>query len=270
MKKIKLLLVIACLILSVGCTSQQNKNEKELIKRIKGLENEKEVMLNNITPFEWELVYSFDPYTSKKEVKETIGFEANVSETVNEGMPHLVFVKDKEVVCEIIGYPSNLGINIKTNSSVIHAKDNIKFKVEKLNNIVCLTEKTTDITEDKVWSAIENKEWSNYDDGSIGIGYGIYFLKEKDTKYAVIMGYGSGLAVIGAYKSEVELKDNLIRFDFPTKNGGEEGMKRMELIYKNEDLYLGDKKLEYDSENPAFHYNEWLKYTESKNTNETE
>ncbi len=264
----KVTVVVACLFLLVACTSQQDKNEKAFIDNIKAIDNNAEVSLNDITPFEWDMVYSFAPYTSKEKVQETIGFKANVSETVNEGMPHLVFVENKEVVCEIIGYPSNIGMTIHTLSNSISVNDNVVFKVENISDIVCLSEKTTDLTEEEIWSAIENKEWSTYEEGFAG--YGIYFYKENDMKYAFSMAYGSGLAVISAYKSEVRIKDNMVYFDFPTElKGGNMGVREIGIIFKDENLYIGDKKLEYDLENPAFHYKEWLKFTEGKNASET-
>ncbi len=260
----KIIVLFFCILMLVACTSQQNENEKAFINNVKALKNETEVTLNDITPFEWDTVYSFGPYTSKEEVQETIGFKANVGETVSEGMPHLVFVKDKEVVCEIIGYPSNLGIDIKSFSSSINAKDNIVFKVKNSSDIICLSEKITDLTEEEIWSTIENKEWSTYECGFVGCG--IYFYTENDTKYALSMGYGSGVAVVGTYKSEVKLEDNMVYLDFPAYLTGGQGISdeviEIVLVYKDNILYFGDIKFEFDPENPTSSYDKWMEMKE--------
>lgn len=149
----------ASLILLAVFISQHNKNEKAFIKNIKALEDMSEVVLNDVTPFEWEVVYSFGPYASKDKIQETIGFRANVGETVSEGMLHLLFVKDKEVVCEIIGYPSNLGVMMNLFGR-IKIDDKVVFKVERKDSIVYLEEKTTDLTEGQIWQTIENNDRS--------------------------------------------------------------------------------------------------------------
>lgn len=70
--------------------------------------------LSQFTPFKWDTLYSFAPYTPKEEVYKIIGYRwDNLSETVNEGMNQIVFVKDGKVVCYLYGYPQNnkLGFN---------------------------------------------------------------------------------------------------------------------------------------------------------------
>lgn len=70
--------------------------------------------LSQWTPFEWDTLYSFTPYTTKDKIYEVIGYKwDNISETVNEGMNQIVFVKDGKVVCYLYGYPENikLGFN---------------------------------------------------------------------------------------------------------------------------------------------------------------
>jgi hypothetical protein len=62
--------------------------------------------LSQFTPFEWDTLYSFDPYTSKDEIYKTIGYKWDqISETVNENMNQIVFMKDRKVVCYVFGYP---------------------------------------------------------------------------------------------------------------------------------------------------------------------
>ncbi len=45
------------------------------------------VNLTDITPFEWDIAFSFEPYTSKDTIYETVGYKwDDISETVSEGM----------------------------------------------------------------------------------------------------------------------------------------------------------------------------------------
>lgn len=70
--------------------------------------------LSQWTPFEWDTLYSFAPYTTKDKIYEVIGYKwGNISETVSEGMNQIVFAKDGKVVCYLYGYPENikLGFN---------------------------------------------------------------------------------------------------------------------------------------------------------------
>jgi len=62
--------------------------------------------LSDFTPFQWDELYSFTPYTSKEEVYKTIGYRwDDISEALNEGMDQIVFLKDGKEVCYIYGYP---------------------------------------------------------------------------------------------------------------------------------------------------------------------
>jgi hypothetical protein len=107
----------------------------------------KKVNLTTLTPFEWDTVYSFNPYTSKETIYETIGYKwDNISETVNEGMNQIVFVKDGEVVCYIYGYPTNNkygvyfnGTDNQNSAAILYEKDNEVFDVTKSDGVVFLT-----------------------------------------------------------------------------------------------------------------------------------
>jgi len=66
------------------------------------------------TPFEWDTLYSFKPYTTKEKVYEIIGYKwDNIGEALSEGIDQIVFMKDGKVVCYIYGVPENnkLGFN---------------------------------------------------------------------------------------------------------------------------------------------------------------
>ena len=65
--------------------------------------------LNGFIPFEWDELYSFAPYTSKKVIYEVIGYKwDSISESANEGMNQIVFVKDNKVICYLYGYPEDI------------------------------------------------------------------------------------------------------------------------------------------------------------------
>lgn len=107
------------------------------------------VNLSDITPFEWDVAYSFDPYTIKDTIYETVGYKwDNISETVSEGMNQIVFLKDEKVVCYLYGYPQNIGYGIYftsqnetevTSSSVLSIKDDLIFEVIRSDDVVILS-----------------------------------------------------------------------------------------------------------------------------------
>ena len=58
--------------------------------------------------FEWDMLYSFAPYTAKDKIYEVVGYKwDNITATVSEDMNQLVFIKDDKVVCYLYGYPEN-------------------------------------------------------------------------------------------------------------------------------------------------------------------
>lgn len=124
-------------------------NEELLNHEVMNIGNSVEsVNLSDITPFEWDLVYSFDPYTSKDTIYRTVGYKwDSISETVNGGMNQLVFMKDKKVVCYLYGYPANNGYGIffsseskdaSTPAAVLSVEDDLIFQVVRGNNVILL------------------------------------------------------------------------------------------------------------------------------------
>lgn len=118
-----------------------NKKLKEAVLELEG----NEVTLEELVPFEWENVYTFAPYTSKKRIEKIIGFKSDkITETVNEAMVHLIFTKGNKIVCSICGYAENLGYGIyftdsETDFSKITFGDNFKFTIEKEDKIIILS-----------------------------------------------------------------------------------------------------------------------------------
>lgn len=100
--------------------------------------NAEAVELNQAVPFEWDSVYTFDPYTPKSEIEKTLGFHSPaIHEVINEGMMQLIFVKNRQVVSSVCGYSRLLGYRIDFQGR-IDAKDHVLFRVERKNGIVTL------------------------------------------------------------------------------------------------------------------------------------
>ncbi|WP_053345735.1 hypothetical protein [Peribacillus butanolivorans] len=104
------------------------------------------INLLEVTPFDWDVVYSFPPYTPKDNIYETVGYKWDtISATVNEGMNQIVFLKDGKVVCYLYGYPENNGYGISFESEntkdvgyMLNSKDDLIFQVERKDSIVYL------------------------------------------------------------------------------------------------------------------------------------
>ncbi|WP_413306381.1 hypothetical protein AA0X95_05645 [Bacillus sp. 1P10SD] len=105
------------------------------------------VHLREVTPFDWDVVYSFPPYTMKESIYKTVGYKWDqISETVNEGMDQIVFMKDGKVVCYIYGYPENKGYGLSIQSGqykdaarLLRAEDDLTFQVERSDGVVYLS-----------------------------------------------------------------------------------------------------------------------------------
>ena len=123
----------------------ENNNYK-LKQAIANISKDEEVIsINQIVPFDWDKLYSFVPYTRKEEIEKIIGIESNfITESINEGMINLVFVKDEKVVSNICSYVSKIGYEIiipitSERYGMIKKIDDNKFKVGVSKNIITLT-----------------------------------------------------------------------------------------------------------------------------------
>lgn len=99
-----------------------------------------QVFLNDITPFEWDTVYKFGPYTSKEVIEEVIGIKSNaITEALSEGMEQLIFVKEDEIICSITGHYYKLGyLFVFINQGMLKSTDNPLFKIEKTDGFIRL------------------------------------------------------------------------------------------------------------------------------------
>ncbi|PJN90725.1 hypothetical protein CVN76_09145 [Bacillus sp. mrc49] len=122
-------------------------NEELLKEEVLSIGNSVETInLLDVTPFDWDVVYSFRPYTPKDDIYETVGYKWDtISETVNEGMNQIVFLNDGKVVCYLYGYPENNGYgisfeskNVKDAGYMLNSKDDLNFQVERSDSVVFL------------------------------------------------------------------------------------------------------------------------------------
>nr|WP_304216625.1 hypothetical protein [Fredinandcohnia onubensis] len=146
-KKTIVLLGIIVILLVLFKKDLWERNEDLLQQEVESIQQSVETInLEEITPFEWDKVYSFSPYTPKDTIYETVGYKWDrIQETVNEGMNQIVFLKDGKVVCYVYGYPSNVGYGISFSgetlseyATVLQAEDDLTFKVEREEEVVYL------------------------------------------------------------------------------------------------------------------------------------
>ena len=83
-------------------------------------------------------VYTFEPYATREEIAEIIGFDSSsIRETVSEGMVQLLFVKDHKVTSSVCGYASSLGYAVGFFDRVDY-EENAVFSVKREDGLVIL------------------------------------------------------------------------------------------------------------------------------------
>ena len=151
-RKKTIAMIVISLIFIVFLISEMKKdlwevNEGLLKEKVLSIEQTvKTINLLDVTPFEWDVVYSFDPYTSKEMVYKTVGYKwDNIRETVSEGMAQIVFLKDGKVVCYLYGYPENNGYSINFSgesynnvASMLNLNGHLDFHVNRSDGLIRL------------------------------------------------------------------------------------------------------------------------------------
>lgn len=138
------------LFIQLGKQEVWEANETLLKEKILSLDQSVETInIVQLTPFAWDVVYSFDPYTSKEQIYETVGYKWDrITETVSEGMNQIVFLQDGKVVCYVYGYPENNGYGLSfrsthrrevTSASVLRVEDDVTFRIERRDGVIFLT-----------------------------------------------------------------------------------------------------------------------------------
>ena len=97
--------------------------------------------LNALVPFEWDAVYTFDPYASREEIEAALGIRSRlIRETTSEGMCQLLFVKGNAIVCSVCDSPEKLGYSIDFEGSIAYDEGAV-FDVVREDGVVRLTPK---------------------------------------------------------------------------------------------------------------------------------
>ena len=148
-KKPKFWAIVSVFMLVVGMSiflisnpdNDWKNNSTKLVRQVDTLvekSENKELTVDDfkeITPFEWDYMYRFTPYTPKEDIENTIGFKwSKISESVNEGTNQVIFTKGNKVVCYFNGYPDNdkvyFDFRSSTNGNIkLSSKENIKFYI---------------------------------------------------------------------------------------------------------------------------------------------
>ena len=148
MKKEKVVLtVLVCIVLILGVAylfignPLVFMNNHKLANSVTAIETET-VSLSEVIPFDWDVVYTFEPYQSKESIEEIVGFTSSDIEAnnINEGMVHVLFVKGNRVTASVLGYSNNLGYEISLSPEMkITYSENAQFRVAKSNGITTLS-----------------------------------------------------------------------------------------------------------------------------------
>ncbi|MDF2588545.1 MAG: lipoprotein [Anaerocolumna sp.] len=140
-------LIVIILLVNILKKDIWDKNADLLKEKVLSIDETRvNVNLSEITPFDWDTVYTFSSYTSTQNIYNTVGYKWDtISETVNEGMNQIVFMKDGKVVCYIYGYPVNNGYGIsfrddeyKNGAIKLNNNKNLDFKVERNDDVIFL------------------------------------------------------------------------------------------------------------------------------------
>lgn len=104
-------LLVLVFYMATTLTTPAAVNERRLSETLAGQPAGEIVSLCDLTDFEWDSAYTFAPYTSQEDICSIIGVESSKTnlETVSESMVQMIFTKDREIVCVLLGYSGNLG-----------------------------------------------------------------------------------------------------------------------------------------------------------------
>ena len=148
-KKIVIALLCFIFILSIIKQDLWDLNEKMLKENILSIDqNAESINLVDITPFDWDVAYSFTPYTTKEVIYDTVGYKwDNIKETVSEGMNQIVFIKEGKVACYIYGYPTTNGYgisfhgeNYKNGANILKLENKLNFQITRSNDTIYLNQ----------------------------------------------------------------------------------------------------------------------------------
>ena len=148
MQKNKIIFIVCVLIVIIlffyWVSIRENRlialHNRQLKQTLTSIDTSQEtITLDTIIPFDWDMVYTFAPYTSKEEIEKTIGLYSDViQETISEGMVQLIFVNNDPISAYVCGYAEDLGYQIIFGDMILFG-DDIIFSVTKTDEIITLT-----------------------------------------------------------------------------------------------------------------------------------
>ena len=142
-KKLIIFLTCIAIVVVIGSVFIGNPkiyiNNQRLKNSLKSIDSEL-VQLNDVVPFEWDTVYTFEPYQSKESIEKVVGFKSRdiKANTISEGMLTLLFVKNNRVVASVLGKPSVLGYQLEFCDKITFSQ-RAQFSVTKTDGIITLT-----------------------------------------------------------------------------------------------------------------------------------
>lgn len=104
-------LLVICSLIEIFGNPMIYVNNGKLKKALTALP-EGTVTLEEVVPFEWDTVFTFDPYTPIEVIENATGSESHaLKESVSEGMTHVVFTHGG-VTASVCAYPEALGYSL--------------------------------------------------------------------------------------------------------------------------------------------------------------
>ncbi len=130
-RKYLLFYLIICMVSLICCNKINNSVSEEIAKKVSDGEGAI-INIANLTNFEWDKLYIFDPYESRDNIQNTIGqvfLKANdIHISVSEEVTLLVFTKDGNVV-HYFNHPRRKGDFSGFKDHDWFTPENSKFKV---------------------------------------------------------------------------------------------------------------------------------------------
>lgn len=124
--------------LAPGNLSRQNAL---LLKEAIEEQTQREVMLIDLVPFEWDRLYLFDPYTTKGEmIKKTKVLSPLFRDMYYEEIRNIVFIKGNKVVCNIRGVPTVIGYDFLLQKNQVYAEEVVRLRIVKKEDYIELQE----------------------------------------------------------------------------------------------------------------------------------
>jgi len=129
-----------------GCSSSSTigNNNAAFSESVKAIDAEI-ITLNELTTFEWDIMYTFTPFTPRESIERVIGFSSrDIRTTFNESQTQLIFVRDGRIISSIWGYGNNLGYWISFDSFsgdylAVTPNDTVLFSVDRSGAEIILT-----------------------------------------------------------------------------------------------------------------------------------